>query len=78
MMSEIYEGRAHAIATSLMATCGADCSVWWDDDSSRWRCRWRGKELSPQVDHLDLQNASETHQRIVTAWRDEIRADLMQ
>ena len=77
MTSEHYSNRAHAIASSLMATCGADVFPWWDEDSKRWRCRWRNKELSPQVDRLDFHTDQETHQRIVTAWRDEIRADLM-
>lgn len=69
MMTEHYEQRAKDVGESIMASCGADCSVWWDSDSLLWRCRWRGKELSPQVDNLN--------DRLVSAWRKEIHDDLM-
>lgn len=72
-----YDDRCHAIGTAMMARFGADVTVWWDNDSSRFRCRWRGLELSPQVSRLDSQTVQDAHTRIVTAWGDEIRAELL-
>lgn len=72
MSKWMHEEKCHAIATALHARTGADVYVWFDPDSNRFRCRWRGDEFSPQMPHMEHMSHEDNFIRIVTAWRQEM------
>lgn len=72
-----FERRSRDVAGDIFSKYGADVYVWWDGDKDRFRCSWRHKELSMQVNMLDGEFVKTARDRMVTAWADEIKAELL-